>query len=343
MRAAAEGKVRHQVKASDAWTAREAGAGEAAPRDPDRVALLVIAFQISANALRVNRNLRGMPRPSLWESLDDNRFSNDAGAPALIGIGPETAGSSKFRSRSMIRTIKLAALLALSTLPLSALLPVAAAAQAPPMAVINGTRLDVVATGEVSRVPDIARITAGVITTAPTATAALEQNARQMSSVRQALRQAGIADRDIQTSSINLYPDYRQDQSGTNPQLIGYRASNEVTIRFRDIKATGKILDALVAQGANQINGPMLGIDKPEQALDEARVAAIAAARSRAELYARATGKRVGRILSISESGGGAMPMARMVASMASSRDSTSIEPGEQSVAVTLSVSFELE
>jgi hypothetical protein len=70
-----------------------------------------------------------------------------------------------------------------------------------------------------------------------------------------------------------------------------------VTVRFRDIANTGKILDALVAQGANQINGPMLGIDKPEGALDEARTKALAAARARAELYARATGKRVGRIL----------------------------------------------
>jgi len=238
----------------------------------------------------------------------------------------------------MMRSFKLAALLALTALPF------AAAAQSPPVQAIAGTRLDVVATGEVNRVPDIARIGAGVVTSAPTATAALEQNARQMASVRQALRQAGIADRDIQTSAINLYPEYRQDERGNNPQITGYRASNEVSVRFRDIAATGKILDALVAQGANQINGPMLGIDKPEQALDEARVAALAAARARAELYARAAGKRVGRILSISESGGGGpVPMYRMAAQSASARDSTAIDPGEQTVSVTLSVSFELE
>src|SRR5687767_15151087 len=240
----------------------------------------------------------------------------------------------------MTPVLKLASLLVLSALPLAS-----AAAQTLPLPapVINGTRLDVVATGEVTRVPDIARVTAGVITTATTATAALEQNARQMASVRQALRQAGIPDRDIQTSAISLYPDYRQDERGMNPQLIGYRASNEVSVRFRDIAATGKILDALVAQGANQINGPMLTIDKPEQALDEARLAALATARSRAELYARAAGKRVGRLLSISEAGGGAIPMGRIMAQAASMRDSTSIEPGEQSVAVSLAVSFELE
>ena len=240
----------------------------------------------------------------------------------------------------MTPLLKLASLLAFSALPLAS-----AAAQPQILAApaINGTRLDVVATGEVTRVPDIARISAGVITTAPTATAALAQNATQMASVRQALRNAGIPDRDIQTSSISLYPDYRHDERATTPTLIGYRASNEVSVRFRDIAATGKILDALVAQGANQINGPMLAIDKPEQALDEARVAALASARARAELYARASGKRVGKILSISETAGGAMPMGRMMAQAASARDSTSIEPGEQSVSVVLAVSFELE
>src|SRR5687768_4088414 len=241
----------------------------------------------------------------------------------------------------MMPVLKLAALLALAATPLAA-----AAAQTPslPAPVISGTRLDVVTTGEVMRVPDVARITAGVVTTAPTATAALEQNARQMASVRAALRNAGIADRDIQTSSINLHPDYRHDERGTNPQIIGYRASNEVMVKFRDIKSTGKILDALVAQGANQISGPMLTIDKPEEALDEARLAALAQARSRAELYARAAGKRVARILSISESGGMQMPMVQMRARAGNmAAESTSIDPGEQSVAVSLAVSFELE
>ena len=240
----------------------------------------------------------------------------------------------------MMRHLKLAALLALSTAP-------AAGALAQPVAgpVLNGTRLDVVATGEVTRVPDIVRISAGVVTVAPTASAALEQNARQMDSVRAALKAAGVAERDIQTSTINLNPDYRHDERGGTPQIIGYRAHNEVSVRFRDIKNSGRILDALVAQGANSINGPMLGIDKPEPALDEARTKAVANARARAELYARATGKRVGRILSISEGVGmGPVPMYRAERAMAANMVSgTQIEPGEQNLAVTLAVSFELE
>jgi uncharacterized protein YggE len=241
----------------------------------------------------------------------------------------------------MMRPLLTASLLALAAVP-----GAPAFAQGMPTQTISGTRLDIVATGEVTRVPDIVRIGAGVVTTAPTASGALQENARRMDSVRAALRRAGIAERDIQTSQLNLQPDYRHDQNGNQPQLIGYRASNEVMVRFRNIADTGKILDALVAQGANQINGPMLGIDKPEGALDEARTKALAAARARADLYARSLGKRVGRILSVSEGGGGIypQPMMRMRAmDVRGESASSSVEPGEQSLSVTLAVSFELE
>ena len=208
---------------------------------------------------------------------------------------------------------------------------------------IAGTRLDISATGTVTRVPDLAIISAGVVTRAPTASGAISENAARMERVRAALRRAGIEDRDIQTSSINLNPDYRY-QENQPPVLTGYQASNSVSVKFRDIRNAGKILDALVAEGANQINGPMLGIDKPEEALDEARQQALTKARARAELYARAIGKRVGRILSISESGAMAppypMPMMRMEAAQDAS---TKIVPGEQSLSITLSISYELE
>ncbi len=240
----------------------------------------------------------------------------------------------------MIRTFTLASALALAAVPFAM-----ASAQEAGVQAVSGTRLDIVATGEVTRVPDIARISAGVVTVAPTATAAIEQNAARMASVRAALRRAGIADRDIQTSSISLNPEYRYVEN-QSPVLTGYRAGNEVAVRFRDIKNTGKILDALVAQGANQINGPMLTLDKPEAALDEARLAALTTARSRAEVYARSLGKRVRRILSVSEAGAHYVPMPRPMmreAAQAITVSGNSIDPGEQSVTVSLSVSFELE
>lgn len=230
----------------------------------------------------------------------------------------------------------------------SAALPAGAAAQsvAVPSIVaqpVAGTRLDVSATGEVSRVPDIAIISAGVVTRAATATAAISENATRMERVRAALRRAGVAERDIQTSSVNLNPDYVYAERQP-PRLTGYQATNTVSVRFRDIRNSGRILDALVAEGANSINGPTLTIDKPEPALDEARTKAIAAGRARADLYARALGMRVVRLLSVSE--GTAFepvrPVAygRAVAMDASAK--TEIVPGEQELQVTVQMSFEL-
>jgi uncharacterized protein YggE len=222
--------------------------------------------------------------------------------------------------------------------------PAAAPAQTSMVQPIAGTRLDVSASGEVTRVPDVAIISTGVVTRAATASAAIQQNAARMERVRAALRRAGIEDKDIQTSSINLNPEYTYQQNKA-PVLNGYSASNQVSVRFRDIAKTGEILDALVAQGANQINGPNLTIDKPEQALDEARLKAVANGRARADLYARALGMRVVRLLSVSESGGYAAPPPMPVYAMAerSSDASTKIDPGEQKVSVSVAMSFELQ
>ena len=224
----------------------------------------------------------------------------------------------------------------------AAAVPSASLAQSEVRAV-RGTQLDVVAQGEVTRVPDIARINAGVHTQAESASEAIRQNAAKMTAIRAALQRAGIAERDVQTSNLNLHPVYHH-QENMPPRLTGYQAMNEVTVRFRDIATTGQILDALVAQGANQINGPMLSIDRPEAALDEARVAALRNARTRAELYARSLGMRVVRVLSVSEAGAAYMPMPRMARAANMSADAaTQIVPGEQTLTVSLTVSFELE
>jgi len=226
-------------------------------------------------------------------------------------------------------------------------LPGLAAAQvAPtPVATLAGTRLDIVATGEVARAPDIATISAGVVTQGTTASAALAENATRMAATLAALRKAGVADRDLQTANINLSPQYRYGEN-VPPVLTGYQASNQVSVRFRDIKRSGAILDALVQAGANQINGPALSLDKPAAALDEARTSAIATARKRADLYARATGLAVRRIVAITEEGEQtAQPRPMMVAMMARSEKSadTAIEAGEQTLSVTVRVTFELQ
>jgi len=229
----------------------------------------------------------------------------------------------------------------------AAALPAMAEAQGaqPQMPPIVGTRLDISATGESIRVPDVAIISAGVVTRAPTAGAAIQQNSARMDRVLAALKRAGVEDCDVQTSSISLNPEYRY-QENRPPELVAYSASNQVSIRFRDIRNSGKILDALVAEGANQINGPTLTIDKPEAALDEARVNAVANGRARADLYARALGKRVSRLVSVSEGGGNyypppPMPMAER--SMAAQAADTKIVAGEQKLQVTISMVFELQ
>lgn len=209
---------------------------------------------------------------------------------------------------------------------------------------ITGTRLDISAEGEVRRTPDIANISAGVMTQAATASAAMQENAARMTAVVAALKKAGIADRDIQTSSLNLNPQYRY-QENQPPQLVGYQASNNVQVTFRKIGNAGRIIDTLVAQGANQINGPSLSVDNADAVLDEARTAAIGKARARAELYAKAAGLRVKRILSISENGAAPPPVPYPVMRMSVAKEAadTPLQPGETALAVTVNVSFELE
>jgi len=227
----------------------------------------------------------------------------------------------------------------------AAALPTAAQAQQASITQsIAGTRLDVSATGDVTRVPDLAIISAGVVTRSVTATGAIQQAATRMARVREALRQAGIADRDIQTSNISLNPEYTY-VNNQPPKLNGYTASNQLSVRFRDIANTGKILDTLVAQGANQISGPNLTIEKPEAALDEARARAVAAGRARADLYARSLGLRVVRVVSVSESGSSypvPPPMPMMREAMAQAADSK-IDPGEQKLQINLAMTFELQ
>jgi uncharacterized protein YggE len=210
---------------------------------------------------------------------------------------------------------------------------------------ITGTRLDLNVTGETTRVPDVAIISAGVVTRATSARSAIQQNAARMARVIAALRAAGVAERDIQTSSVCLNPEYVYEEN-RSPRLTGYTANNTLTIRFRDIGSSGQILDALVAEGANQINGPTLTIDKPQAAMDEARANAIAIGRARAELYARSLGLRIARVVSVSESGGyyaPPPPPAPMMERSVMASAPTQIVPGEQKLQVSLAMTFELQ
>lgn len=236
------------------------------------------------------------------------------------------------------------ALIAGTALTLAAALPAMAQTGATPLVLPEGTLLDINAEGSSTRVPDLAVVQAGVVTQAATAGEAMQQNSARMAAVLAALRKAGIAERDIQTSSISLNPQYRYADNQP-PILTGYQASNQVTVRFRDIARTGTVIDALVKEGANNLSGPTLMVDKPEAALDEARIAAIAKARARADLYAKAAGLRVDRILSISE-GGPVMPVPMPMQMMARGRveaSDTQVAAGERELSVSVAVRFLLK
>ena len=184
-----------------------------------------------------------------------------------------------------------------------------------------------------------------------------------MDAVIAALRRAGIAERDIQTSTISLQPRYSDPERDAQmrarrtgepyvppsppqgPTIIGYEANNNVQVRVRRLADMGRIIDTLVEAGANQVNGPSFTLDEPAAALDEARVEAVANARRRAEIYARAAGMRVARILAITE-GGGYYPVQQV--GFGESRMAapppppTPIAPGELTLGVSVSVQFEL-
>lgn len=217
----------------------------------------------------------------------------------------------------------------------------AAMAQAVPAATV----LTVVAEGRVTRAPDVAEVSGGVVTSAPTAAAAMTQNAERMNAVVAAVKKAGIADRDIQTTGLSLQPQYRYVENQP-PLLTGYQANNAVALRIRRIEQTGKLLDTLVGVGANQISGPNFRVEDSDAALDEARVQAVKTARARAELYAGAAGMRVRRIVSISESGGfepGPRPMMSARMDKVAESAPTPVAPGEVALTVNVTMAFELE
>ena len=225
---------------------------------------------------------------------------------------------------------------------LAASLPGAASAQAPAR---TPSTLTLTVEGRASRTPDIAEVSGGVVTSAPTASGAMAENASRMNAVVAAVRKAGLADRDIQTTGLNLAPQYRYENNQP-PILTGYQATNTVNLRVRKIADTGRLLDTLVSVGANQINGPNFKVEDSDGALDEARLAAVKTAQARADLYARAAGLKIRRMLTLSESGGyepGPQPMVRKAMMMEADAAPTPVAPGEVALTINLTVVYEFD
>jgi uncharacterized protein YggE len=159
--------------------------------------------------------------------------------------------------------------------------------------------------------------------------------------VTQALRRAGVAERDIQTSNVSVYPQQVYGE-GQAPRITGYQANNTVTAKVRNISNTGRVIDAAVSAGGNTVNGVSFSHAEPDEQLDIARRDAIAEARRRAELYADALGMRVHRIVAVNEGGGYAPPIPVAVERMAAQDASTPISPGEIETRINVNVTFEL-
>jgi hypothetical protein len=189
----------------------------------------------------------------------------------------------------------------------------------------------------VSATPDEAQIDAGVSSDGKTAREASDTNNTAMGKILLALKAVVIDQKDIQTSQLSLQPQYAPNHSGPSP-VVGYRASNRVTIKLHDVLKVAGMIDTLVGAGANEINGIAFSVSNASKLLDDARQRAIADARRKAEIYAKAAGVTLGAPLAISEEGApGPTPYRRMSAGLAAA---TPIAPGEQTLQITVSVSW---
>ena len=192
--------------------------------------------------------------------------------------------------------------------------------------------------------PDIANLSAGVTTVAPSAVEAMQQNARAMNQVVERIEALGIDEDDIRTSGVNLNAEYDYDQQSRQQVFRGYRVMNRVNIVLREIQRTGQVLDALVAAGATDLGGIGWAVDDPAPAVEQARQAAFSTAQARARDYAGLSGYSGVRLLEISENvtRGQPMPMMRQMATADVAEESTPVRPGQVEAGVTVNFTFEM-
>lgn len=229
---------------------------------------------------------------------------------------------------------------AIPLVALSAAVTPAAAAEVQIAA--TGPVVELSVTESVEARPDIATVSAGVTTQAPTAVEAMQQNAVAMKSVIDRLKTLGIAERDIQTSGINLNAQYDYDQAAQRQVFRGYMVANRVSVKLRQIERTGPVLDALVAAGATDLGGPDWSIADDTAARAQARKAAVATAQGQAMEYARLAGFTGVRLLEISEVSNVRPPMPIMRVQAMEVAAATPVQPGMVQAGVTVTVKYEL-
>lgn len=205
---------------------------------------------------------------------------------------------------------------------------------------VTGMRqITVIGQGDVRVAPDLATVQLGVQTTAPTTQEALAQNSAQTQAMLDRLRELGVADRDLQTSGISIYPTHDQEAR----TITGYTVSNTVQVTIREIAQAGTLLDQVVQAGANQVYGISFGLSDSAAVEAQAREAAMRNAQLRAEQLARGGNATLGSVLVISEQigAGPIMPMPAMMSDKAAG-GAMPVEAGEQVVSVQIQVTYEL-
>jgi uncharacterized protein len=208
--------------------------------------------------------------------------------------------------------------------------------------------------GKISAPPNVADITLGVVSQAKTAREALSANNAKMDALQKVLKERGVASKDLQTTNINVTPQYtrpsspQEAQSGEFvPRIISYEVSNSVSVTVRDLSKVGELLDAVVTAGANQMHGIRFRIDEPDAMLDVARKKAMADAKKKAELMAGEAGVVVGFPITIRDEPNAFVPpyapmMGRSFA-MAAASPTVPVAAGEQELSVTVHVVYELK
>ncbi|HEY8819261.1 MAG TPA: SIMPL domain-containing protein, partial [Candidatus Limnocylindrales bacterium] len=201
--------------------------------------------------------------------------------------------------------------------------------------------ITVSASGKVTVVPDVARINLGITTTKGTVKAARESAAQTMTAIIAAIKGLGVADADIQTTNLSLYPQYG---SGSTPKVVGYQISEQVQITVRDLDKAGDVVDAATAKGATDVNGISFELADPVKAQNDARASAVAAARTSAQAMAGAANVNLGAVVSITDTtspspifyGYGAQKGAAVPDA------ATPVQPGTQDLTAMVTVIFEI-
>ena len=204
--------------------------------------------------------------------------------------------------------------------------------------------ISVTGVGEVSMVPDMATIRAGVQTQDRRADVAIRENSEVMAQVFEQLKRANIAEKDIQTADLSLFPQYDNRSSGQGVGISHYVAQNTLIVRVRDLEALGAILDGINKSGVNRINGISFGMQNSDAAMENARKAAVADAMAKAELYAAAAGVVLGPLQSLTEPGAGSpVPRPMAMARAESMAMDVPIAQGEVSLSARVHMVFAIE